>query len=30
VVLMLTGARRQSLTDIVMGSAAINRPADHG
>ncbi|MDP2087283.1 MAG: RDD family protein [Gemmobacter sp.] len=28
VVLMLTGARRQSLTDIVMGSAAINRPAD--
>lgn len=30
VVLMLTGARRQSLTDVVMGSAAINRPADHG
>lgn len=28
VVLMLTGARRQSLTDIVLGSAAINRPAD--
>lgn len=28
VVLMLTGARRQSLTDVVIGSAAINRPAD--
>lgn len=28
VVLMLTGARRQSLTDVVLGSAAINRPAD--
>lgn len=28
VVLMLTGARGQSLTDIVLGSAAINRPAE--
>jgi len=30
VVLMLTGARRQSLTDIVIGSALINRPAEFG
>lgn len=28
VVLMLTGARGQSLTDVVLGSAAINRPAE--
>ena len=28
VVLMMTGARRQSLTDVILGSAAINRPAD--
>lgn len=28
VVLMLTGARRQSLSDIVIGSALINRPSD--
>lgn len=28
VVLMMTGARGQSLTDVVLGSAAINRPAD--
>lgn len=28
VVLMLTGTRRQSLTDVVLGSAAINRPAE--
>ena len=28
VILMLTGSRRQSLTDIVLGTAAINRPSD--
>ncbi|MFN3938006.1 MAG: RDD family protein [Gemmobacter sp.] len=28
VVLMLTGSRAQGLTDIVMGTAAINRPAE--
>jgi uncharacterized RDD family membrane protein YckC len=27
VALMLTGARRQGLTDLVLGTAAINRPA---
>ena len=29
VALMLTGARRQGLTDLVLGTAAINRPARH-
>lgn len=28
VVLMLTSARGQSLTDVILGSAAINRPAE--
>ena len=28
IVLMLTGARKQGLTDMILGTAAINRPAD--
>lgn len=28
VVLMLTGARAQGLTDVILGTAAINRPSD--
>lgn len=28
IILMMTGSRGQSLTDVVLGSAAINRPAE--
>jgi uncharacterized RDD family membrane protein YckC len=30
VALMLTGGRRQGLTDLILGTAAINRPAESG